>query len=106
MEKFKEKHLSTRQVRRHSRSLSSEMSITSLQLLQVTNHVARGLERMHQQTPPIAHRDLKLEVFSALLTDTDADDQLAWQNVLLHQGDSMFKLCDFGSSTTRAQCYV
>jgi len=58
------------------------------QLLQLFFHVTRAVAHMHAQSPPIAHRDLKLE------------------NVLLHRGSGMFKLCDFGSCTTRAQKYT
>ena len=55
------------------------------QLLQMFFHISRAVLHMHSQSPPIAHRDMKLE------------------NVLLHRGSGMFKLCDFGSATTRAK---
>lgn len=43
--------------------------------------MAQGLLHMHNQTQPIAHRDIKLE------------------NVL-KGSDGKWKICDFGSSTT------
>jgi serine/threonine protein kinase len=42
--------------------------------------VIAGVMHMHSQSPPIAHRDLKVE------------------NILLE--NKKFKLCDFGSSST------
>lgn len=65
-----------------------EQHLSYKQLLQLFFHVSRAVAHMHAQDPPIAHRDLKLE------------------NVLLHRGSGMFKLCDFGSCTTRAKRYV
>jgi len=57
------------------------------QLLQMFFHISRAVLHMHSQKTPIAHRDLKLE------------------NVLLHRGSGMFKLCDFGSVTTVAKAF-
>ena len=48
--------------------------------LNIIKNIANGLEGMHSQSPPIAHRDVKIE------------------NVLRF-GNS-FKLCDFGSAST------
>jgi len=58
------------------------------QLLQMFFHISRAVMHMHSQPQPITHRDMKLE------------------NVLLHRGSGMFKLCDFGSCTLRAQKYT
>ena len=49
------------------------------QIMLVLKHVVRGIKYMHQQDPPIAHRDIKVE------------------NILLHRRN--FKLCDFGSAS-------
>ena len=49
------------------------------QILLVMKQVVRGIKYMHQQDPPIAHRDIKVE------------------NILLHNKN--FKLCDFGSAS-------
>ena len=51
-------------------------------LLQYFVDTCKGVAHMHSQTPPIQHRDLKLE------------------NVLCTE-KSVCKLCDFGSATTR-----
>jgi AP2-associated kinase len=50
------------------------------QILMVLKHTVRGIKYMHQQDPPVAHRDIKVE------------------NILLH--NKCFKLCDFGSAST------
>lgn len=47
---------------------------------------AAAVEYLHSQSPPIAHRDIKLE--NMLLTDTK------------YTADSITKLCDFGSCST------
>lgn len=63
-------------------------------LLVILHQVFRAVAHLHAQTPPIAHRDLKME------------------NVLLAgplpsclAGMSRVLLCDFGSATTRAKVY-
>lgn len=48
--------------------------------------ICRGVQHMHTQSPPIAHRDIKIE------------------NVLIDARGTL-KLCDFGSATTRAKVY-
>jgi serine/threonine protein kinase len=55
-------------------------------ILRWLRDVCAALAHMHSQSPPIAHRDLKAE------------------NMLL-AADGSVKLCDFGSSTTRAGVY-
>ncbi|EKX45364.1 hypothetical protein GUITHDRAFT_62023, partial [Guillardia theta CCMP2712] len=63
-------------------------------LLLLFGQVCNAVAHLHSQSPPIAHRDVKLE------------------NVLLHgemdassPGRVRLVLCDFGSATTRAQVY-
>jgi len=51
-------------------------------LLSIFHSVCKAVAHLHSQTPPIAHRDLKLE------------------NVLCN-ANGLYKLCDFGSVTTR-----
>jgi len=51
------------------------------ELLDIFMTVAVAVQHLHWQSPPIAHRDVKIE------------------NVLLHE-DGTFKLCDFGSCST------
>ena len=50
------------------------------QVVHIMKDISRGLLHMHNQNPPIAHRDIKVE------------------NVLL--SNKKFKLCDFGSAST------
>eukprot|EP00871_Galdieria_phlegrea_P005616 jgi/Galph1/6055/GphlegSOOS_G4660.1 len=49
------------------------------EILQVFRDCCRAVRHLHQHTPPISHRDIKLE------------------NFLKSNVDSCFKLCDFGS---------
>lgn len=53
--------------------------------MHILKDVCRGLLHMHSQTPPIAHRDIKIE------------------NILL--SDKRFKLCDFGSASSETLIY-
>lgn len=55
------------------------------QIIFMMNHICLGLQHMHSQSPPIAHRDIKVE------------------NILLHEQE--FKLCDFGSCSTTTLDY-
>lgn len=50
------------------------------QVIHIVKDVCRGLLHMHNQMPPIAHRDIKVE------------------NILL--SNKKFKLCDFGSASS------
>ncbi|XP_071477251.1 cyclin-G-associated kinase-like [Diadema antillarum] len=52
-------------------------------VLQVFYQACRAVQHMHKQTPPVTHRDLKLENF-------------------LIGAKGTLKLCDFGSSTTKS----
>jgi len=54
---------------------------TEEELLTITRDIGEAIRVLHQQQPPIAHRDVKVE------------------NVLLGR-DGAYKLCDFGSATT------
>eukprot|EP00741_Cyanophora_paradoxa_P001508 tig00000492_g1460.t1 len=55
--------------------------------LQIFYQVCLSVAHLHCQSPPIAHRDLKVE------------------NVIRHENGD-YKLCDFGSCTTRAKKYL
>jgi AP2-associated kinase len=57
-----------------------EALIAENQALYIIQEIANGIDHMHTQNPPIAHRDIKIE------------------NVL--RVGNNFKLCDFGSTTT------
>ena len=56
-----------------------EGNIPELEALQIFNQILLGVNAMHSQNPPIAHRDLKIE------------------NILKKKRN--FKLCDFGSAS-------
>ncbi|OON18071.1 DnaJ domain protein [Opisthorchis viverrini] len=60
---------------RHERPFSSEV------IAQVMHQTCRAVQHMHNQCPPVMHRDLKIE------------------NLLLSE-DFVIKLCDFGSAST------
>ena len=57
----------------------------------IFQQACRAVAHLHAQSPPIAHRDLKVE--NLLLSGTDAIR-------------STVKLCDFGSCTTAAGAYT
>ena len=56
-----------------------EGNIPEMEALQIFNQILLGVNAMHSQKPPIAHRDLKIE------------------NILKKKRD--YKLCDFGSAS-------
>ncbi|VEL26814.1 unnamed protein product, partial [Protopolystoma xenopodis] len=51
-------------------------------ILQIMHQISSAVQHMHQQSPPIIHRDLKME--NLLLTDS-----------------FILKLCDYGSASTK-----
>ena len=59
-----------------------EGNIPELEALQIFNQILLGVNAMHSQNPPIAHRDVKIE------------------NILKKKRN--FKLCDFGSASDEA----
>eukprot|EP00189_Rhodosorus_marinus_P009754 CAMPEP_0184738376 /NCGR_PEP_ID=MMETSP0315-20130426/1038_1 /TAXON_ID=101924 /ORGANISM="Rhodosorus marinus, Strain UTEX LB 2760" /LENGTH=501 /DNA_ID=CAMNT_0027206055 /DNA_START=145 /DNA_END=1650 /DNA_ORIENTATION=- len=62
-------------------------TFSETEILRIMADTAQALAHLHAQQPPIAHRDLKLE------------------NVLYDRLQGRFKLCDFGSCTTKACRY-
>ena len=64
-------------------------------LLSLFSQACAAVAHLHSQSPPIAHRDVKLE--NLLLQGGDLR-QIA-------SGHGRLVLCDFGSATTRAQAY-
>lgn len=60
--------------------------LPEIKVAELFQQICSGIAHMHAQTPPIAHRDLKIE------------------NVLLTKRGAA--LCDFGSCTTRSQAYT
>eukprot|EP01156_Anaeramoeba_ignava_P000662 Anaeramoba_ignava/a1088_45.p1 GENE.a1088_45~~a1088_45.p1 ORF type:complete len:441 (+),score=172.18 a1088_45:23-1345(+) len=69
-------------VKMMERKLEHSSQFSEDQVLKIFHSICMGVHHMHTQDPPIAHRDLKIE------------------NVLIGN-DSIFKLCDFGSATTK-----
>ncbi|CAB3989806.1 cyclin-G-associated kinase-like [Paramuricea clavata] len=57
--------------------------IPATQILRIFHQICRAVAHMHKQSPPIIHRDLKIE------------------NLLL-SSRGQIKLCDFGSATTKS----
>ena len=65
-------------------------------LAQIIGDTALGLHALHHAVPAIIHRDIKVRAPSDARPISSAQPE----NVLLSQGDTSFKLCDFGSATT------
>jgi len=64
----------------------NNVRLPEFKIADIFAQVCTAVSVLHHQSPPIAHRDLKVE------------------NLLLSR-DGDWKLCDFGSCTTRAQVY-
>ena len=64
---------------------------------QIIGDTALGLHALHHATPAIIHRDIKVRARAPW-----SASPVQPENVLLSQGDTSFKLCDFGSATTLA----
>ena len=62
--------------------VNKKIIFSEAQILQILYDIVAGLQRLHSLSTPIAHRDLKLE------------------NILLGE-NGKFKLCDFGSISTK-----
>jgi len=60
---------------------TAQQHFSEKEVLQIIFESAKGIAQMHSQNPPIAHRDIKIEN-------------------ILKKGNT-YKLCDFGSSTTK-----
>ncbi|KAK4047595.1 Ark- serine/threonine protein kinase [Microbotryomycetes sp. JL221] len=56
--------------------------LTETEILKIFGDTVEAVAHMHYQSPPLIHRDLKVE------------------NILLQPQPQTFKLCDFGSTTT------
>lgn len=64
--------------------------------------VCLAVQHLHQQNPPIIHRDLKVDIRNfgnGFLRLCNIPDSFQLENFLLGE-DSKLKLCDFGSATT------
>ena len=59
---------------------STDTKLTEKQIIKIIQDVANGIKSMHAMSPPMVHRDIKIE------------------NVLYKTPH--FKLCDFGSCST------
>ena len=64
----------------------NEMKLSEEQIIQAFKDICSGVRHMHEQDPPIAHRDLKIE------------------NVMCQNG--IFKLGDFGSCSSDTLDYT
>jgi len=67
-------------------AIKTRGSFTEKKICSIFKQVCLALQALHSQNPPIAHRDIKIE------------------NVLIGT-DKKFKLCDFGSCTTKHATY-
>lgn len=65
------------------RKLDSKSTFSESEILNIFLQICIGVSQLHGENPPIIHRDLKVE------------------NVL--SIDGKFKVCDFGSCTTRGK---
>ncbi|CAF1107828.1 unnamed protein product [Adineta ricciae] len=68
--------------RLYERVVHRSKSLEVEQVIQIFYQICRAVKHMHEQEPPIIHRDLKVE--NCLLTST-----------------GFIQLCDFGSATTK-----
>ncbi|CAF0801102.1 unnamed protein product [Didymodactylos carnosus] len=68
--------------RLYERTVNRQKPFDPEQVIQIFYQIARAVQHMHQQSPPIIHRDLKVE------------------NCLI-SASGFIQLCDFGSATTK-----